>query len=107
MVQMRELHELIREDAESVRDREDVDSIDLVDNVRYHLSASSMAEAQDKLEIIESLLTYLNLDAWANTNGANSKLADSWNCSTVNILKTCLCSVRLRAPSFVFVTVAM
>jgi ankyrin repeat/BTB/POZ domain-containing protein 1 len=63
MVEEESLHELVREDAGSVRDREDVDSIDVVDNLRYHLTAASMAEAHDKLQLIDSLLESLALDA--------------------------------------------
>ena len=58
-----EFHDIIREDAQSVECREDVDSIDIIDQIRYHLTAESLDEAHDKLEIIDLLLEQLDLDA--------------------------------------------
>uniref|UniRef100_A0A914WAR9 BTB domain-containing protein n=1 Tax=Plectus sambesii TaxID=2011161 RepID=A0A914WAR9_9BILA len=63
MIDNSELHMLIMEDAGNVQGREDVDSIDVIDNVRYHLTAQSMDEAHDKLQLIDHLLISLGLEA--------------------------------------------
>lgn len=58
-----DFHAIILEDASTLKDRHETDTIDIIDNVRYHLTAASLEEAHDKLEIIDNLLINLNLDA--------------------------------------------
>ena len=63
MLDNAEFHQLIREDASEVANREEVDTVDVIDNVRYHLTASSIDEAHDRLALIDDLLEKLSLDA--------------------------------------------
>jgi hypothetical protein len=57
------LHAAIIADAESVRAREHTDTIDIVDNVRYHMTARSIDEAHERLALVDELLDMLQLDA--------------------------------------------
>lgn len=63
IIEMEDFHQIIMEDANVVQGREDVDSIDVVDNIRFHLTSNSIDEAHDKLEMIDFLLERLNLNA--------------------------------------------
>uniref|UniRef100_A0A915JZC4 BTB domain-containing protein n=1 Tax=Romanomermis culicivorax TaxID=13658 RepID=A0A915JZC4_ROMCU len=58
-----EFQDFIREDAKAVQKRQDVDSIDIVDNIRFHLTATSMDDARDKLSMMDHLLDALDLTA--------------------------------------------
>lgn len=67
MVTREEFAEIILQDAQSVTDREDSDSIDIVDSVRYHLTSrvltfSEIEGANSKLSLIDNLLESLDLD---------------------------------------------
>ena len=55
------------EDASNVKDREETDSIMIVDDIRYHISAnvktfSAVQEAEDKLKALDELLIRLGLE---------------------------------------------
>lgn len=63
MIDREDFHDIVREDASALEKREDVDSIDVIDNIRFHLTANSIDEAHDKLMLIDSLLEVLDLDA--------------------------------------------
>ena len=58
----------IREDASSVCQREETDSIPIIDDIRFHITNfmqtySDMYEADDKMSVIDRLLEDLALDA--------------------------------------------
>ncbi|XP_072025674.1 ankyrin repeat and BTB/POZ domain-containing protein 1-like isoform X2 [Amphiura filiformis] len=58
---------LIQEDAASVKDREEMDSIMIVDDIRYHISAnvqtfSNIREAEDKLKALDELLIQMGME---------------------------------------------
>lgn len=65
-----EFAEIIREDAESLEERHENDSVPLVDDIRYHITNnvqtySDIEEANQKLEALEELLLSINIDCWA------------------------------------------
>ena len=67
-LKMVDWHELIQEDAKDVIGRQETDSIDVVDNVRYHIkkNVKTMAETEEadhKLRLIDDLLDQLDLVA--------------------------------------------
>lgn len=64
VIDCEDFQEIVREDACCLEKREDVDSIDVVDNIRFHLTANSIDEAHDKLTLIDILLEKLDLNAW-------------------------------------------
>lgn len=65
------LIELIKESAHRIKEREDVDTIELVDDIRYYITKKYggnpdwqvMDPVERDNEIIDSLLTYIGLDA--------------------------------------------
>lgn len=67
MLQNSEFQDLIREDAESVMQREETDSIPIIDDIRFHLTSvqtfSEMYDTDHKLGLIEHFLETLQLDA--------------------------------------------
>ncbi len=70
MINIEKFKELVLNDARNVKSREETDSIDIVDEIRYVLrttnlnSLSSITEAEFHLECLDSFLEELNLDAW-------------------------------------------
>jgi len=63
-----ELHKVIAEDARSVRDRQETDSIQIVDDIRSQIRArvrsmSDMAEAEWKMSLVDNLLSQLDMEA--------------------------------------------
>lgn len=67
MIQLEEFTELVMEDATNVKERQDTDSIEIIDNVRYYLTNfmqtfSEMQEVSEKLQLIDNLLEELNLE---------------------------------------------
>ena len=70
MVKNEKFKELVLNDARNVKSREETDTIDIVDEIRYVLrttnlnSLSSIAEAELQLECLDSFLEELNLEAW-------------------------------------------
>ena len=69
MVKHEKFKELVLNDARNVKSREETDSIDIVDEIRYVLrttnlnSLSSITEAELQLKCLDSLLEELNLKA--------------------------------------------
>ena len=69
MVKNEKFKELVLNDARNVKSREETDSIDIVDEIRYVLrttnlnSLSSITEAVLQLECLDSFLEELNLEA--------------------------------------------
>ncbi|XP_070557887.1 ankyrin repeat and BTB/POZ domain-containing protein 1-like isoform X2 [Ptychodera flava] len=62
-----EFAELVKEDAASVEEREETDSIPIVDDIRYHITSnvqtfSAMAEANEKLSALDELLIRLDVE---------------------------------------------
>ncbi|CAE1273634.1 ABTB1 [Acanthosepion pharaonis] len=67
VIQLEEFTELVMEDATNVKERQDTDSIEIIDNVRYYLTNfmqtfSEMQEVSEKLQLIDNLLEELNLE---------------------------------------------
>ncbi|XP_050406814.1 ankyrin repeat and BTB/POZ domain-containing protein 1 [Patella vulgata] len=59
--------EFVKEDARSIKEREETDSIDIIDEIRYYISNfvqnySDMEEAQERLRKIDNFLFELELD---------------------------------------------
>lgn len=57
------------EDARNVKGREETDTVDIVDEIRYYISSfvltySDMEEANEKLRLIDDLLEELDIEAW-------------------------------------------
>ena len=69
MVKNEKFKELVLNDARNVKSREETDTIDIVDEIRYVLrttnlnSLSSIKEAELQLECLDSFLEELNLEA--------------------------------------------
>jgi len=68
VIDSKELKDLIIKDAEEVRQRQETDSIDIIDEIRYYITSnvqtfSAMSEATDRLRMIDKLLENLGLDA--------------------------------------------
>uniref|UniRef100_A0A5S6R5G3 BTB domain-containing protein n=1 Tax=Trichuris muris TaxID=70415 RepID=A0A5S6R5G3_TRIMR len=55
--------QIVVEDAGSVRCRQDCDSIEVIDSVRYNLIFATLDEASEKFSMIDALLEELNLNA--------------------------------------------
>ncbi|KAH7974674.1 hypothetical protein HPB49_018077 [Dermacentor silvarum] len=68
VVELPEFHEVIREDAKEVKLRQETDSITVIDDIRYYISANARSTAEivnanEKLKLIDDLLMTLGLDA--------------------------------------------
>ena len=66
---MSEFSSFVREDADTVKSRQEIDSIPIIDDIRFHITNfvqtfSDMYEADEKLGIVDAFLEELNLDAW-------------------------------------------
>ncbi|XP_068454683.1 ankyrin repeat and BTB/POZ domain-containing protein 1 [Clinocottus analis] len=66
LVEQDEFAEIIKEDAASVGERQETDSVPLVDEIRYHITSnvqtySAIEEANQKLEALEELLCSINI----------------------------------------------
>lgn len=67
LVELPEFTEMVQEDAASLEDRHETDSVPLVDEIRYHITSnvqtySEIEDANQKLMILEDLLTSINID---------------------------------------------
>lgn len=63
-----EFHHFVLSDAHEVSDRQETDTISIIDDVRFHITSkvgsfSELEEAQSKLKIIDDLLEKLGLEA--------------------------------------------
>ena len=68
MAEDADLHKMIEEDASMVRDRQETDSIQVVDDIRSHIrkrvrTMSDMTEAEFKMSLVDNLLADLDLEA--------------------------------------------
>lgn len=66
LVEQPEFAEIIKEDAASVEDRQETDSVPMVDEIRYHIAGnlqtySAIEEANQKLDALEELLSSINI----------------------------------------------
>ncbi|XP_053576798.1 ankyrin repeat and BTB/POZ domain-containing protein 1 isoform X2 [Bombina bombina] len=67
LVDSEEFASTVREDAEAVEQRQETDSIPLIDDIRFHITSnvqtySAIEEANQKLEALEKLLARLGLE---------------------------------------------
>lgn len=67
LVEKPEFAEMIKEDAASLEERHETDSVPLVDDIRFHITSnvqtySAIEEANQKLEALEELLCNINID---------------------------------------------
>ncbi|XP_027877321.1 ankyrin repeat and BTB/POZ domain-containing protein 1 isoform X2 [Xiphophorus couchianus] len=67
LVEQDEFAEMIKEDAASLEERQETDSVPLVDDIRFHIASnvqtySAIEEANQKLEALEELLSSINID---------------------------------------------
>jgi len=64
-VENAEFHEIICEDAREIKNREETDSIQIIDDIRSHISSNvrSIYEAESRRNCLEEILAYLGLDA--------------------------------------------
>ncbi|KAL3199908.1 hypothetical protein MRX96_013397 [Rhipicephalus microplus] len=68
VAELPEFHEVVREDAKEVKLRQETDSITVIDDIRYYISANARSTAEivnanEKLKLVDNLLTALGLDA--------------------------------------------
>lgn len=69
VIHSEDFKELVLEDARNVKGREETDTVDIVDEIRYYISSfvltySDMEEANEKLRLIDDLLEELDIEAW-------------------------------------------
>ncbi|KAH9510218.1 Ankyrin repeat and BTB/POZ domain-containing protein 1 [Bulinus truncatus] len=67
VIHQEEFRQLVVEDAGNLKEREETDTIDIVDEIRYYISSfvltfSEMEEANEKLKLIDSLLEDLDIE---------------------------------------------
>jgi len=63
-----DLHKIIRQDANEVKDRQETDSIQVIDDIRSHIRSrvrtmSEMSEAEMKMSVVDNLLSELDMEA--------------------------------------------
>lgn len=66
-MELEEFVTAVKESAEAVEERQETDSIPLVDDIRFHITSnvqtySAIEEANQKLEALENLLANIGLD---------------------------------------------
>ncbi|KAL4225798.1 Ankyrin repeat and BTB/POZ domain-containing protein 1 [Mactra antiquata] len=67
VLQLKEFEELVKTDASEVKDRQETDSIDIIDSIRFHLTSfiqtySEMQEAEIELKLIDDFVSSLDLE---------------------------------------------
>ncbi|XP_063400743.1 ankyrin repeat and BTB/POZ domain-containing protein 1-like [Mytilus trossulus] len=67
ILEQEDFAELVKQDAAEVKGRQETDTIDIIDNIRFHLTFSiqtygEMEEANEKLRLIDDLLEELELE---------------------------------------------
>lgn len=67
LVESEEFVAAVKENAEAVEERQETDSIPLVDDIRFHITSnvqtySAIEEANQKLEALENLLASIGLE---------------------------------------------
>ena len=74
MVKSDKFKYLVLNDAQNIQSRQETDSIDIIDEMRYVLrttnlnSLASIHEAEHQLECLDAFLEELNLEAWHIVN---------------------------------------
>lgn len=68
-MELEEFAAAVKENAEAVEERQETDSIPLVDDIRFHITSnvqtySAIEEANQKLEALENLLASIGLECW-------------------------------------------
>ncbi|XP_033745465.1 ankyrin repeat and BTB/POZ domain-containing protein 1-like [Pecten maximus] len=68
VIQMDDFAELVRQDAANLERREDTDTVEIIDDIRFNITNfiqtfSDMMEAQEKLRMIDDFLENMNIDA--------------------------------------------
>lgn len=66
-MELEEFAAAVKENAEAVEERQETDSIPLVDDIRFHITSnvqtySAIEEANQKLEALENLLASIGLE---------------------------------------------
>lgn len=66
-MELEEFVAAVKENAEAVEERQETDSIPLVDDIRFHITSnvqtySAIEEANQKLEALENLLASIGLE---------------------------------------------
>lgn len=66
-MELEEFVAAVKENAEAVEERQETDSIPLVDDIRFHITSnvqtySAIEEASQKLEALENLLASIGLE---------------------------------------------
>lgn len=66
-MELEEFAAAVKENAEAVEERQETDSIPLVDDIRFHIASnvqtySAIEEANQKLEALENLLASIGLE---------------------------------------------
>lgn len=69
VVETQEFRDLVLDDADEVRGRQETDSVPIIDDLRFHISSavqtvSGIMEARTKLSVIEAVLEDLGIEAW-------------------------------------------
>lgn len=67
VLQLKDFKDLVKADAAEVQDRQETDSIDIIDSIRFHLTSfiqtySEMQESEDKLKELDDFLMSLGLE---------------------------------------------
>lgn len=67
LVELEEFAAAVKENAEAVEERQETDSIPLVDDIRFHITSnvqtySAIEEANQKLEALDNLLGSIGLE---------------------------------------------
>lgn len=79
LVELEEFAAAVKENAEAVEERQETDSIPLVDDIRFHITSnvqtySAIEEANQKLEALENLLASIGLECWCHVQSAQPSL---------------------------------
>lgn len=67
LVELEEFAVAVKENAEAVEERQETDSIPLIDDIRFHITSnvqtySAIEEANQKLEALDNLLATIGLE---------------------------------------------
>lgn len=57
-----DFHNLIMEDAKTLKKRQETDTIEIIDEIRYAINENNIGDASLKLYLIDSILEKLNLE---------------------------------------------
>ena len=68
VLELEEFAELVQDDATEVESREETDTIDIIDSIRFHLTNfvqtySELQEMEEKINMIDKFLDDLGLEA--------------------------------------------